>query len=98
MSKHYKPTYKQLQSLYLVLPGPLGLGMSMREASKRLNLPPSAVTQQLKRFKRNHPEAWSQVEAMLNTMYRQGRNLTTPLTMSNVGWRRFLENRVIDKF
>ena len=92
-----KPTHKQLRSLYLVLPGPLGLGISMREASERLGLASSCITQQLSRFKKNYPKAWEQVECMLNTMYRQGRNLGKPITTNRVGWR-FLENRVIEKF
>lgn len=96
--KHYKPTNKQIRSLYFILPGPLGLGMSMREAGRVLGLAPSAVYQQLKSFKRHHPEAGTQIDCMLNTMYRQGRNLVKPLTINRIGWRKFLENKIIEKF
>lgn len=84
-----KPTYKQLRSLYFTLPGPIGLGMSMREASERLGLTPTAVFFQMKSFKKSQPKAWETVRCMLNVMKRQGLNLSRPLKLSGNGYRRW---------
>jgi hypothetical protein len=94
--KYYKPTYKQIRSLYLITPGPLGLGLSMREAGRALGLSVSAVCNQLKRFRKHHPEAWSQVESMLNSMKRQLESSWHPLRLRNkgIGW----EGHIKEKF
>ena len=47
-----------MELLKLITPGPLGEGMSQKEAAKELGITPDAVQRRLKTFKERHPEAF----------------------------------------
>lgn len=72
----YAPSFKrpswmtqgQVDLLMLILPGPLGEGMKIKEAAQTLGVSEDAARMKLKRFKLRFPEAWDRIESMRNTM------------------------------
>lgn len=82
-------TQGQLDLLMLIVPGPLGSGMKVVDAAKKLGITHEAATQRLGRFAKRFPVAWERVEAMRNTMQRQG--LTTHKRPRGKGMQSFEE-------
>lgn len=61
-----KPKYfteKQSELLQLVYPGPIGEGLTVREASKRIGISEASAFGRLKRVKDRFPDAYQQYQA-----------------------------------
>ncbi len=65
-------TQKTLDAIMLVIPGPIGQGLSYREASEQLDL---NVDHIMRVFQRDHKQASKQLQGMRASMKRQGRSL-----------------------
>lgn len=66
-------TKKQLNTLLLIMPGPIGQGMKKHEAAKHLNICIRSVYYRLSRFKKKFPEQYQNFQSIINQMRTQGK-------------------------
>lgn len=50
--------------LYLLTPGPLGKGLTQKEAAEELGVSQSSIYQRLRTFKKRHPEAYKRFKTL----------------------------------
>jgi len=99
-----KVTKKQIEILLLIAAKPLGEGLKIREAAKKLGISIDSVKDRLKRFKKNHPDAWKKFKEIRNVSRRERDNLHNHIwRVNNLGetvtWREYfnLEHQVEKK-
>lgn len=63
-------TDKQLRLLMLIVPGPIGSGMTVSAAARHLHIEVASAFRRLQKFKMRFPVAWNRVVGMLRTMSR----------------------------
>ena len=85
---------KQVEALILIVPGPIGQGLTQKEAAKILGLNERDFRSRLTRFKIRFPDAWENFESMRNVSRRQEESLRNPISLS----RGIDENRITERF
>jgi hypothetical protein len=71
MKKQKYFTKKQHELLMLIYPGPVGKGLTMREACKQLGICESSGYSRMRHFKLRFPEAWKRFKAVREIMWKQ---------------------------
>lgn len=74
-SKPVWMTDRQLELLMLIVPGPLGFGMSVTTAAKKIGISKRAGFLRLQKFKMRFPSAWKKIIRMMTVMSRQRKAL-----------------------
>ena len=82
---HKNLTSNQLEALLYTLPAPLGAGLTPDQYALIKKRNTSVRREQLRKVKRNFPEAWEHIEAIRNSTTRQERNLRRPLSLQAPG-------------
>jgi len=92
-------TDKQKLILYLTMPGPIGLGLTIRQAAKHLGHEESGSHDcaMLKRIKRWYPEAYEEYMAAKRAMKRQCESLKNIWHYSNLRDGKWSQ-KIIQKF
>jgi len=85
---------KQIETLLLIIPGPLGSGLTQQQAGDVLGISRDAVAKRLERFKRKYSNGWNNVISIRNTVNRQRKSFEKPLRY--VG--RQAEVKIVQKF
>jgi len=89
-----KISKKQVETILLTTPGPLGAGLKLREVGMLLGITKDAVKKRIGRFKKKYPAAWSNIMSIRGVASRQRENLEHPLR-----WEKdHTETWVIQKF
>lgn len=75
---------RELDVLMCITPGPLGLGMSYKQASDFLSIGLSTVKRAAWAIRDRFPEAWSRLQGMRRCMERQRVGLHSPRSMDGL--------------
>lgn len=68
-------TFGQLDLLMLITPGPIGAGMSIIDAAKKLDISYDAANRKLQTFKKRFPRAWGVIAGVRSICSRHRRAL-----------------------
>jgi len=86
-------TKKQIKLATLLVPAPLGKGLSWSEAAKELKISLSAFAQRVKTFKNKHSNIYNTILSMRRAMYLQQNNRIMLVS----DWSKF-ENKIKERF
>jgi len=70
-----KVSKKQIELLLLIAASPLGEGLKISEAAKKLGISEYAAKDRLKTFKKNNPDAWKRFKEIRNVSRKERDNL-----------------------
>jgi len=101
-------TRKQSKALYLIAPGPLGMGLKYREAAEELGISKASFAEELgiskasfidriRSFKNKFPRAWENFLSIRDVSRRHRINIQKPLSLG-VECRGLSEEDIVDKF
>jgi len=90
-------TRKQSKALYLIAPGPLGMGLKYREAAEELGISKASFIDRIRSFKNKFPRAWENFLSIRDVSRRHRINIQKPLSLG-VECRGLSEEDIVDKF
>jgi len=86
---------KQREAVMLIVPKPIGGGLTYEEASKKLSISRDSLKDRINNFKKNCPRAWSEIESCKNAVQRQGKGLERPFNFEEDILNEYI-NRIYD--
>lgn len=83
---------KQVEAVMLIIPKPIGEGLTYEKAAKKLGINKSAFIKRISGFKSRCPKAWGEIESCKNAVQRQKEGMERPFDFEEE-----ILNRYIDK-
>ena len=86
---------KQIEAVMLIIPNPIGGGLTYDEASKELGISRDSFKDRIKCFKTNCPDAWDEIGSCKSAVQRQGKGLERPFDFEEDILNEYI-NRIYD--
>ena len=80
---------KQIEAVMLIIPKPIGEGLTYEEAAKELNISKDSFKDRVSNFKNNCSGAWDEIESCRNAIQRQREGMERPFDF---------EEEILDKY
>jgi len=76
-----------IDTLMCLTPGPLGKGMTQRQAAKHLDVSTKAIEGTIRRFRERFPDAYERYESIRRAAARHRSALSSPLSFDSMAHR-----------